>query len=216
MDANTLGSRIQDVLDKCQGPPSEELLSELIHGTLTVVRAMYGANSSQEVVWRASLERIRIEHQNSDPIVLNRSIAATRGVLQALLQEIDSGFIGSLRTAVTSEILGSFIKLAHGVLDEFGENGKDVAAVLTAAAFRDTIRYLANKNGLEERDELSEILEELREEGILRNTQAGNTQSYLSFCNKALRAEWTEVDMCAVKNTLAFTEALLAKHFSER
>jgi hypothetical protein len=213
MDANTLGSRIHEVLEKCHEQTSEELLSELIHSTLTILTAMYGADSSQEAVWRSLLDRIRLENPNNDHAVLVRSIGATRGVLQTLLHELDCGFIGSLRTSMTSEILGSFIKLAHGVLDEFGEGGKDVAAVLTAAALQDTVRYLAGKNGLEERGSLPEILEELREEGVLHNIQSSHTQSYLGFCNKALHAEWAELDMRTVKNTLAFTEALLSKHF---
>jgi hypothetical protein len=214
MDMNNLSSRIQEILDRCQEPPSEELVSEVIHGTLSVLVAMYGADSSQETIWRASLDRIRIENPNNDSVIFVRSIAATRGILSTLLNELNSGFIGSLRNAMTSEILGSFVKLAHSVLDEFGENGKDVAAVLTAAAFQDTIRYLASKNGLEERSTLPEILEELKEEGILQNLQSSHTQSYLGFCNRAFHAEWTDLDMRSVKNTLAFTESLLSKHFS--
>ena len=214
MDINALSSRIQEILSRCQEPLSEELLSEIVHGTLSVLVAMYGADSSQETVWRASLDRIRIENPNNDSVVLDRLIAATRGVLKTVLNEIDSGFIGSVRSAMTSEILGSFINLAHNILDEFGENGKDVSAVLTAAAFQDTIRYLASKNGLDAYFSIPEILEELKEEGVLQNMQLSLTQAYLGFCSKALHAEWTDLDLKAVKNTLALTESLLSKHFS--
>jgi len=85
---------------------------------------------------------------------------------------------------------------------------------LTAAAFEDTIRRLAAKEGIAHYDKLADTLEELKMKGILQGAQVGVAQSFLSFRNKALHAKWAEVDMPSVQSALAFTEQLLLKHFA--
>ena len=214
MDAATLKARIQAVLAKCQEQPSLELLSELQQATLTLMNAIYGVKSSQETVWRASLDHIRASYHPSKPNTLNQSVSATRGALQTMLQEVDSGFVGSLRATITAEVLSDLVTLARRVMDESGSSGKDVAAVLTAAAFEDTIRRLATKEGIAHYEKLGDTLEELKKKGILQGAQVGVAQSYLSFRNKALHAKWAEVDMASVQSALAFTEQLLLKHFA--
>ncbi len=214
MDVPTLRARIQAVLTKCNEQPSLALMSELQQATLTLMNAMYGLKSAQETVWRASLDQIRGSRHPSSPNILNYSVSATSGALQTMLQEVDSGFVGSLRATITAEVLSDLITLARRVLDQSGSNGKDVAAVLTAAAFEDTIRRLAAKEGIAHYDKLADTLEELKMKGILQGAQVGVAQSFLSFRNKALHAKWAEVDMPSVQSALAFTEQLLLKHFA--
>jgi hypothetical protein len=214
MDTATVKSRIEALLAKTQKQVSLEVLSELQQGTLTLMRAMYGPSSSQENVWRASLDQIRGIHHPGATSVLTQSGAAIRGALQTMLEEVDSGFIGSLRDAITGEVLSDLVKLSRKVLEESPVVGKDVAAVLTAAAFEDTIRRLAAKSGLGDHEKLADTLEELKKQGALQGAQVGIAQSYLSFRNKALHAKWGEVDLSAVESVLAFTEQLLLKHFS--
>lgn len=212
MDAATLKSRIQTLVAKTRQQPTLELLNELQQGTLTLMNALYGPSSSQENVWRASLDQIRADYRPNKANILIHLIAAIRGALQTMLEEVDSGFIGSLRDAITGEVLSDLVKLSRKVLEE--SSGKDVAAVLTAAAFEDTIRRLSTKYGIADHEKLADILEELKKQRVLQGAQVGIAQSYLSFRNKALHAKWGEVDLSAVESALAFTEQLLLKHFS--
>ncbi|KAB2960461.1 MAG: hypothetical protein F9K13_05220 [Candidatus Methylomirabilis oxygeniifera] len=122
--------------------------------------------------------------------------------------------LGSLRDAVTSEVLSDLIKLARTVSDEGGEATKNVAAVLAAAAFEDSLRRLAASAGLPHQEKLADVVTALKEKDVLQGAQVGIAQSYLSFRNRALHAKWTEVDRPEVASILGFTEALLVKHFS--
>jgi len=61
---------------------------------------------------------------------------------------------------------------------------------------------------------LAELLTELKNKGVLDGTQIGVAQSYLTFRNKSLHAEWDKVGRETVASVLAFTEQLLLKHFS--
>jgi uncharacterized protein YutE (UPF0331/DUF86 family) len=214
MDVAALKARTQAVLANCEAEPSLALLSEVQQATLTLMSTMYGANSSQETVWRALLDRIGAKDYVGSTLHLRRSVSATRGALQTMVQEVDAGFVGSLRATITAEVLSDLVTLARTVMSESGSSGKDVAAVLTAAAFEDTIRRLAAKEGIPHSEKLADALEELKRRGVLRGAEVGVAQSYLGFRNKALHAEWAEVDMASVQSALAFTEQLLLKHFA--
>jgi hypothetical protein len=213
MDAATLKARIQAVLERSLQQPSLELLGELQQATVTLMSAMYGGKSSQETVWRASLDYMRTGYSGFGDRLVWQSVSATRGTLQTMLQEVDSGFVGALRETITAEVLSDLVALARRVMDESGSSGKDVAAVLTAAAFEDTIRRLATKEGIGHHEKLADTLEALKENGILQGAQVGIAQSYLSFRNKALHAKWAEIEMASVQSALAFTEHLLLDHF---
>ena len=143
---------------------------------------------------------------------MNQSVSVTRGALQTMLHEVDSD--SSVRDTITAEVLSDLVMLARRVMDESASSGKDVAAVLTAAAFEDTIRRLASKEGIAHYEKLADTLDELKKKGILQGAQVGVAQSYLSFRNKALHASWADVDMASVQSALAFTEQLLLKHFA--
>jgi hypothetical protein len=162
MDIGAVRSRIRTLIEQSEQQKNAQLLSELRQGTLTLLQVMYGINSSQEQVWRSSLETIQKSFDPRNPGIVSQSIDSTRGVLVGMLQEVDTGFVGSLRATITGEVLSDFTKLARRVLDESGQPGKDVAAVLTAAAFEDMIRRLATQSGLPHEENLRTCSNSLR------------------------------------------------------
>jgi hypothetical protein len=182
MDIATLRRRVQDLLNKTLQPLSIVELSALEQGTLTVARAMYGVSSSQETVLRRTLDTVRGSNSFSfGPVQLNQANMVIRGALQTMLEEVDSGFIGSLRDAITGDVLSDLVKLARKVLEESRTAGKDVAAVLVAAGFEDTIRRIAAKHGRPHCEKLADTLDDLRTQGLIQGPQVGIAQSYLSF-----------------------------------
>jgi hypothetical protein len=194
-------------------PPITTLESALHHGTLGVMQALYGQDSSQEQELRAYTKVLRTsaQLQNYAPVA---SIEAIKGALESVKAELDAGFIGSLRATVTGEVLTDLIKLARETLTEPGDNAKNVAAVLTAAAFEDVMRKLSDLKSLPEHDRLQDVLIVLKDAGVLQRTEVTTAQSYLSFRNHALHAKWSEVDRPVVQSTLGFTEQIILKHLT--
>ena len=95
------------------------------------------------------------------------------------------------------------------------EGAKNVAAVLVAAAFEDTIRRIAKEYaGVIERDKLDSVIDKLKNAGLLVSPQLGIALSHLSFRNHALHAEWDKIDRTSVTSVLSFVQELLLKHFS--
>jgi nicotinamide mononucleotide adenylyltransferase len=112
-------------------------------------------------------------------------------------------------------VLTDLIQLARTVLNERDDGAKNVAAVLAAAAFEDTIRRMGETfAGVIGKDDLASVLTKLKDAEVMKSPQIGTAQSYLSFRNHALHANWEDVQRESVHSILGFVEQLLLKHFS--
>ncbi len=147
-------------------------------------------------------------------MVVQENIWTIEGFLENLKAELDAGLAGSLQKRMAGDVLGNFIQLAKAVLDEPGDNAKNVAAVLAAAAYEDTIRRMgAEFAGVMGQDNLHDVIDALKNAEVLQPPQLGIAISYLNFRNRALHANWDQIDRPAVSSALGFVEELLLKHF---
>jgi len=211
-----ISDRVTKLLRLAGNPdgPWLQVAQNVLSGTLTVMRVLYGSNAPQV---DSLLERWKKLMDAPTNLEYNASNVVTmlKGVLQNIQAEIESGFVGDLHLAITGDVLTDLIKLAREVLDEKEEGAKNVAAVLSAAAYEDTIRRLAKNKGLTiDGEKLADVIIALKAGGILKGPQVGIAQSYLNFRNKALHADWKDIDRSAVRSVLAFVEELLLKHFA--
>jgi uncharacterized protein YutE (UPF0331/DUF86 family) len=214
MDISVQMARVDLLLAKSKEERSLKLLNELHHGALGIMVTLYGPDSSQEKALRTYIEALRSKgHPQSDHTIYG-IIDVLRGVLESIKAELDSGFVGSLRATLAGEVLSDFIKLTRATLEESGDGAKNVAAVLAAAAFEDVLRRLADVKGVGHKEKLAEVLMALKDLGVLQGAEVGIAQSYLSFRNRALHAQWNEVDRPAIESALAFTEQLILKHLT--
>jgi len=143
------------------------------------------------------------------------TVSAVRGALQNLREEIAGGLLTSVERRVTSDVLGDLLQLARLALAGATEGEKNVAAVLAAVAYEDTIRRIAKEHaGAIGRDKLESVIDRLKDAGLLVAPQLGIALSFLSFRNHALHAEWDEIDKTSVTSVLSFVQELLLKHFS--
>ncbi len=214
MNLSTIKARVDSLLATASQRPSISLYSTLLHGTIGVVQALYGPDSSQERELRAYTQRLR-----DNALVMNlqtpgQSIEAIRGTLESIKAEMDTGFVGSLRATLTGEILTDLIKLARTVLMEPGDDAKNVASVLVAAAFEDVLRRLTDLKGLGHQERLQDVITTLKTAGVVQGAEIGIAQGYLSFRNHALHAQWNVIDRPEVESCLAFTEQIILKHLT--
>lgn len=218
MDLQTIRTRIDSLLEM----PFEDsnidrvvLCTELYHGTLTLLSSIYGHDSHQVSGLRKLADDIYREQGNALQHRIFDLISTVRGSLQNLKAELDAGLAGSLQKSLQGEILTDFVQLARAVLDEKRDGAKNVAAVLAAAAFEDTIRKMGTiMAGVVGKDDLSDVVNALKTSGALVSPQLGIAQSYLNFRNRALHANWDDIQLETVYSVLGFVEQLLLKHFS--
>jgi hypothetical protein len=191
--------------------------TQLLTGALTVMTAAYAGGSSSTQV-KALLDRreeIYSQKTGHESMWDYSMIGAVRGALTNLRQEVEAGLLTSVEHEVASDVLSDLVRLARVALEETTEGAKNVAAVLAAAAYEDTIRRIAKEHaGVIERDKLDGVIDKLKNAGLLVSPQLGIALSYLSFRNHALHAEWDKIDRASVTSVLAFVQQLLLKHFS--
>ncbi len=212
MDIPTLKARVESLLELGKNAVERQPGNQLLQGTLTVFSAVYGPESHHV---KTLLEGTKsLNDPGRGPMVVQENIWIIQGSLQNLKAELDAGLAGSLQKRMAGDVLTNFIQLARAVLNEPGDNAKNVAAVLAAAAYEDTIRRMgAEFAGVMGRDDLSDVIEALKKAGVLQSPQLVIALSYLSFRNHALHAQWEKVERESVHSTLGFVEQLLLKHF---
>lgn len=215
MDSTLLKSRIDELLDRARRAEMAKMVeraNEVLQGTITVMSAVYGPDSHQvKTLLEATEQTVKKAPHNH---VAAQGMAVLTGALRNLKAEIDAGLMGSLQRRIAGDVLTDFIQLAKAALDEAGDQAKNVAAVLTAAAFEDTIRRMGSTfAGVIGKEDLSKVIDTLKTHGILMSPQLGIAQSYLNFRNHALHANWDKIDRAAVQSALGFVEQLLLKHF---
>ena len=184
-------------------------------GTLSLIIFLYGKNSLQVEQFTKEIEEIRnLSGENGEEYVSRHIGYVILAKLMSVEDDIKLGLTENLRTKIAGEVLTDFLQLSRTALEEKGNDTKNVAAVLAAALFEDTIRRLAIANGIPHLEKLADVLKELKDKGIIQGTQVGIDQSYLSFRNNALHAQWEKVEKESVASVLGFVEQLLMKNFS--
>ena len=209
MDEKAIKVRIAQLLSLNTAGPENRYPkgNELLQGTLTLMGAFYGPESHQVAIL---MQPAKAMH----PMDMSQVVPAARGALENLKAELDAGALGSLRQRIAGDVLTDFLQLARTILNDTSDNAKNIAAVLAAAAFEDTIRRMGKElAGVIGREDLQDVITSLKEKGILQSPQIGIAQAYLSFRNHALHAEWEKIERASVHSILGFVEQLLLKHF---
>lgn len=219
MPEATLVNRAKALLAKCQQKHEGDWAAkgtELLQGTLTIMTEAYGHETPRVRSFQEAHKRAFEDGVSHDfGWRARQAVPVIRGALENILGELDAGLIGNLRKEIAGEILTDFIQLARKTLEGQTDGAKNVAAVLAAAAYEDTIRRMGRDfAGVLGRDDLSDVITALKNQGVLKSPQLGIAISYMSFRNHALHANWEQIDRSSVASVLGFVEGLLLKHFS--
>ncbi len=176
---------------------------EAVSFAISMATTFYGATSQQVEALTRNTNRYANDVDRYE---------FAKGCITNMVAEVNSGLVQNIRLTIAGEILTDLIALAHEALDE---KAVHVSAVLTAAAFEDLMRRLAQeKAGITARMKLEQILIELKEKGILQGGEPGVAQSFLRFRNDSLHADWTNVTEAQVVGCLSLVESLTIKHLS--
>lgn len=185
----------------------------MFHGALNIMIILYGANSIQVETFTKESATIREKLVGDTGARL--LIDLVEGALLNMKAELEAGIVGSLQKTITGGVLTDFLQLARAALAEKGDNAKNVAAVLAASLFEDTIRRIAISNGIPHVEKLQDVINELKTKEILQGSQVGIALSYLNFRNNSLHAQWDKVEREAVASVLGFVEQLLIRYFTQ-
>lgn len=137
---------------------------------------------------------------------------AISSIFLAAKSDYEGGYIFSLESSLSGEILGDFVAMAKLALSE---NQKDVAAVLACAALEDTLKRYGRLNGVDVDDkDMSEVISALKAKGLVSGAQKSLLYPMPKIRNFALHAEFDKIDSAAVGSVIGYVENFLLTKFA--
>jgi hypothetical protein len=191
-------------------------IMQAYNGALSLIRILYGPASPHEVSLLSAFKQTDKDTRAPWAAVHDRVWPAVEGVLASMKGEVEAGLVGNLERRGVGEALGDMVALAREALDRSTDDAhKNVAGVLAAAAYEDTIRKMGESlAGVVGRPDLQNVVGSLKTSDVLVGSGVSTAVGFLSFRNRALHAEWDKFDRATVSSCLSFVQEQLVKHFS--
>lgn len=189
---------------------------EAMQGAVTIAQLLYGSEASPQV---QSILKTAQQARDDDRAVswafLQIVWPTVQGSLRAMRADVEAGLIGNIERRAAGEVIADMLGLAKEALAEGTDGAKNVAAVLAAAAFEDTIRKMGTAfAGVTDRPPLADVIGALKAAGVLVGAPLTIALGYLKFRNDSLHADWAQLNAAAVASCLGFVEGLVLQHLS--
>jgi hypothetical protein len=135
-----------------------------------------------------------------------------KGIFGAAKADYEGGYVFSLESALSGEVLGDFVMLAESAL---AEGHKDVAAVLACAALEDALKRYATREGLDVANkDMSSVIAALKGAGLVAGSQKTFLDKMPGIRDRAMHANWNEVTPENVGAVIGFVQQFILTHFS--
>ena len=122
-------------------------------------------------------------------------------ILQSIRNEIEKGWLDSLRQLVSSEVFSDFLEMSKHLLDE---KYKDPAAVMIGSVLEEHIRHLCINNNIEieiKKDTVIKYMKaesmntELVKSGVYGVLEQKSVTAWLDLRNRAAHGKYTEYNI---------------------
>jgi len=191
-------SRIDELLterdqEEWSDDPGENVMLEYsdavaaYHGALHLATMLYGSDSHHARSLLQAVEKAKLSSDSRSYNFRMEIWPIARGCLQAMRGDVKFGLLDRIERRALGEVLGDLLNLAKQAINERTSGSQNVAAVLTAAAYEDTLRRLATSltPPVTERIDLSQIISALKTGGVLTGASLSTGQGFLKFRNDA-------------------------------
>jgi len=178
----------------------EGVFAEWKAQTLTFLRNLLGTDHT----YVAEFE-IRVEEGHCS------SVEAGMGILRAVSEDLELGFLARVRDMVAAEVFSDFLEMA-GHLLECGY--KDPGASLAGAVLEDGLRKIATANGIKvkARDDLASLNAKCADQAVYNRLKQKQIQVWIGIRNHADHAEFGEYTNDDVTRMLAGVQEFLTEH----
>jgi hypothetical protein len=138
-----------------------------------------------------------LEVKYSEP----RDVRNGLGVLNALREDYEQGFLTEMNTLIMGEVFTDFLDMAEHLLEN---NYKDPAASLIGAVLEDGLKKIADNNGIgyKKRGGIAGLNDKLKEAGVYNPLVHKKVDVWREIRNKADHAEFGEYDKNDVEEML--------------
>lgn len=185
---------------------------EIYYGTISVLENVYGKNSSYiKELLSINNKILTIKYKSVDgrDALLLKSII---GILSNLKFEIENGLLTSIEKKISKEILTDFVSFSK---EQFSNGDIKISAVLICAALEDTLKRIAEINGLNvDRKSMAQVVNALKTKGLIQKSVGTLLGNYTDLRNKVFHADWESFDKSEVGSLIGFTEQFIKDNFN--
>jgi hypothetical protein len=172
--------------------------------------------------WKSNVEHLiilivgenSVDHQNFINTVKQPEpyfIVNGMGVLKALKEDLQKGFLTNIRNLIVAEVFTDFLDMAEHLL----ENGyKDAAASLIGAVLEDGLRKIAEKYNVtfKKDDDINSLNTKLADKGIYNRLNQQQIQAWKRIRDAAAHGKFNEYDAVQVKLMLEGVRKFLGEY----
>lgn len=139
------------------------------------------------------------------------TVLAGQGILRAVKQDLEGGYLTDVRTLVSAEVFTDFLEMAEHLF----ENGfKDPAASLVGAVLEDGLRTISTTRGLKlkSREDLSSLNQKLAAANVYTRLTQKKIQVWTDVRNNADHGKFEEYSPDDVLDMIRGVQTFLAEH----
>lgn len=144
-------------------------------------------------------------------------VATVTGIIKAVKHEVERGLLLDVRQLLRADIFADFLEMAEYLLKE---NYKDASAVIIGSVLEDSLRKLAEVNGISivsstgKKLTIDPLNSELAKASIYDRLIQKQITSWADLRNKAAHGKYDEYDKKQVEMMLLFSQNFCAQYLS--
>lgn len=187
----------------------QELLSITARGGQLITR-LYGADSHYFQLFQSVTKIPIFNSMHSNHC---RHVSDVVGILKAVEHDVKSGMLTNFRSLIQAEVFADFLEMAEHLL---GEGYKDAAAVLLGAVLEDSLRKIADTNGVDVLGPngkpltLDSLNVSLSKKGVYGPLVQKQITSWANLRNDAAHGHFSKYDSAQVQQMLLFVKKFCA------
>jgi len=208
-DLVTVGEKLsRDASQSRNGLDHERIqeLSSISSRGGQLIRRLYGTDSQYMLNWQKVLDT-----PNFTAMHINyfKHISELVGILKGIQHDIKSGILSDLRRLINAEIFSDFLDMSEHLLNE---GYKDAAAVILGAVLEDSLRKLADSNGIDtttangKPPTINTLNVALTKKGIYNLLVQKQITTWADLRNNAAHGHFNEYDIEQVKQMFLFVQ----------
>ena len=189
----------------------QELMSITARGG-QLIRRLYGSDSQYFQTFKSATENQYFTIMHSDHY---HHVASVVGIFEAVEHDIKSGMLANFHSLIQAEIFADFLDMAELL---HREGYKDAAAVLLGAVLEDSLRKVADANGVSTLNSKGKPLTidplnaALAKKGVYNALVQKQITSWANLRNDAAHGNFGKYDADQVQQMLLFVQKFCADH----
>lgn len=204
----------QSASSSIQGPELSQF-SMWVTRIGNIITQLYGTNSQHYKNYQAiiDMDNFYIIHSKH-----NRQVSAIAGIIQSIQHDFQNDLIGSIRKILQADIFSDFLEMSEYLLNE---GYKDAAAVIIGSVLEDTLRKLAESNGINTTKPngkpltLEPLNIELAKIDVYDKLTQKQITSWGELRNKAAHGHYDEYQKEQVQMMLLFIQQFCGSHLGK-